>query len=290
MDRLVLSAAWVSVLCVMQDRPPTFRAATRTVPVYATVQGRDGRLVPDLSRDEFRVLEDGRERPITVFDNTPQAITVAVMFDMSNSMAKLYGSIRQAADAFVAALRPDDRARIGSFGQEAVVSPLLTSDKAVLRRVLDEELWPGGPTPLWHATDIAMKSLDDEPGRRVVLLFTDGADSGLFVPGTPRATKRYAETGGFMIYAIGMPRRDLSEEVEGLADATGGGHFVVRREDDLNATFARVVDELHHQYVLGFTPQTLDGRSHDIEVKTTRGGTRVRARKSYVAATEGAVR
>src|SRR4030095_6727929 len=95
-------------LTLAQDRPPTFRAATRTVPIYATVQARDGRLVPDLTRGDFRVFEDGRERPLTVFDNTPQAITVAVMFDMGNSMAKFYGPIRQAADAFVAALQPDD--------------------------------------------------------------------------------------------------------------------------------------------------------------------------------------
>jgi VWFA-related protein len=212
------------------------------------------------------------------------------MFDMSNSMAKFYGPIRQAADAFVAALQPDDRARIGSFGQEVAISPVLTSDKAVLRRVLDEELWPGGPTPLWYATEVAMKTLDDEPGRRVVLLFTDGEDSGLFVPGTLRAAKRHAETGGFMIYAVGMPRRDLSDDMIGFARDTGGGHFVVKREDDLDATFARVVEELHHQYVLGFTPAALDGRSHDIEVKTTQGGMTVRARKSYVATVEGAVR
>jgi VWFA-related protein len=277
-------------LTLAQDRPPTFRAATRTVPVYATVQGRDGRLVPDLTRSDFRVFEDGRERPLTVFDNTPQAITIAVMFDMSNSMARQYRRIREAASAFVAALWPDDRARIGSFGLEVAISPLLTSDKAVLHRVLDEELWPGGPTPLWYASDLAMKSLDNEPGRRVVLLFTDGEDSGLFVPGSRGATRRHAEDGGFMVYAVGLPRGDLSEDVQSLAASTGGGHFIVKTEDDLASTFARVVEELHHQYVLGFTPETLDGRSHEIEVKTTRSGAKVRARKSYVAVAEGAVR
>jgi VWFA-related protein len=290
MDRLVLAAlASIWVLAAAQEKP-TFRSTSRTVPVYATVQNRDGRLVPDLTRGDFRVFEDGRERPIAVFDNTPQTITVAVLFDMSNSMAKLYAQIRQAAEAFVGALWADDRARIGSFGLEVAISPLLTSDKAVLRRVIDEELWPGGPTPLWYATDLAMTTLDREDGRRVVLLFTDGDDSHLFVPGTLRGTRRHAESGGYMIYAVGLPGRDLSDEVRSLAEDTGGGYFAVRREDDPAAAFARVVEELHHQYVLGFASDLADGRSHSIDVKTTRGGMKVRARKSYVASASGPVR
>jgi Ca-activated chloride channel homolog len=289
MDRLVLGIACGCLLAAAQDKP-TFRSTSRTVHVYATVQGRDGRLVPDLTRDDFRIFEDGHERPLAVFDNTPQAITVAVLFDMSNSMAKQYLVLRAAANAFVAALWPADRARIGAFGLEVSISPLLTSDKAVLQRVLDEELWPGGPTPLWHATDLAMTTLDDEPGRRVVLLFTDGQDSQLFVPGTLKTTRRHAERGGFMIYAIGLPGRELADEASALAEDTGGGHFVVGSEDDLAGTFTRVVDELHHQYVLGFRSDLVDGRPHTIEVKTTRSGTKVRARKSYVAVADGAVR
>ena len=289
MDRLVAAALACAVLLSAQDKP-TFRSTSRTVPVYATVQSRDGRLVPDLSREDFRIYEDGRERPITAFDNTPQKITVAVLFDMSNSMVSQYRRIRLAADAFVAALWPDDRARIGSFGQEVAISPLLTSDKAVLKRVLDEELWPGGPTPLWHATDQAMTTLEQEEGRRVVLLFTDGEDSHLMVPGSLRDTRRHAEAGGFMIYAVGLPGKTLADEAESLAEHTGGGHFVVRKDDDLAATFGRVVEELHHQYLIGFASDLNDGRSHSIEVKTSQDGLKVRARKNYIASAGGPVR
>ena len=289
MDRVLIGVAAALVVAGLQDRP-TFRAASRTVDVYATVQGKDGRLVPDLAQADFRVFEDGRERPIAVFDNSPQPITVAVMIDMSNSMASQLPQIREAAEAFVAALWPADRVRIGSFGLETAISPLLTSDKAVLRRVLDEELWPGGPTPLWYAADIAMTSLEQESGRRVVLLFTDGDDSGLFVPGNRGTTRRHAVFGGFMIYAVGLPRRSLSDDIKALAEDTGGGHFVVRGDDDLSTTFARVVEELHHQYLLGFTTDSRDGKSHAIEVKTARSGAHVRARKSYVAIAEGPAR
>src|SRR4051794_11296719 len=253
MARLVLVIVCGAVLLGAQARPPVFRSAARTVYIYATVQGRDGRLVPDLTRDDFEVLDEGRVRPITVFDNTPQPITLALMFDMSNSMAKEYPRIRAAASAFVGALWPDDRARIGSFGREVAISPLLTSDKATLLRVVDEELWPGGATPLWYATATDMNALESESGRRVVLLFTDGDDSGLFVPGSRGDVHRRAERDAFMVYAIGLQGHGLSDSMHVLVDDTGGGRFLVPRAADLGATFARVVEELHHQYLLGFS-------------------------------------
>jgi Ca-activated chloride channel family protein len=278
----LLAAALALGLLAQQGRP-TFKSAARTVYVYATVQGKDGRLVPNLGREDFQVFEDGKPRPITVFDNTPQKITVAMMFDMSNSMAPEFARIHAAAGAFVKALSPDDRARIGSFGLEVAISPLLTGDKPTLQRIVDEELWPGGPTPLWFATDLAMTSLDHEDGRRVVVLFTDGYDSGFFVPGNRGDMRKHAERGGFMIYAIGVPGRGLSEELQALSEDSGGGHFLVGQNDDLGATFAQVVDELHQQYLLAFSSDLTDGRAHSLRVKTTRSGAKVRARQSYIA-------
>jgi VWFA-related protein len=208
------------------------------------------------------------------------------MFDMSRSMAGQYPRIREAATAFVNALWPDDRARIGSFGMEVAISPFLTSDKATLRRIVDEELWPGHNTPLWHATDIAMTALAEEPGRRVVLLFTDGNDSVLLVPGSRNKTRGRAERDGFMVYAIGLKNYGLSDDMLNLSSLTGGGHYLVRKEDDLGQAFAKVVEELHHQYVLGFVTEKVDGRAHKLTVRTKAAGMKVRARKSYIASRE----
>ena len=280
---MFVGVACCAVAIAAQERP-IFRLAARTVYIYATVQGDNGRLVTDLTRDGFVVLDDDRPQPITVFDNTPQKITVAVMFDMSRSMAGQYPRIRDAATAFVNALWPGDRARIGSFGMEVAISPFLTSDKATLRRIVDEELWPGHNTPLWYATEMAMTVLDEEPGRRVVLLFTDGNDSGLFVPpsGLDRVQKQ-ADRGGFMIYAIGIQGYGLSDDMNKLAERTGGGHIVVRKDEDLGQAFAKVVEELHHQYVIGFVTEAVDGRAHKLTVTTKRPDTKVRARKNYIA-------
>ena len=74
----------------------------------------------------------------------------------------------------------------------------------------------------------------------------------------------------------------MTEGLREIAFQTGGGHFHLERFDDLNATFTQVTYELHHQYLLAFTPQKRDGRVHSIELRTTRGAT-IRARRSYLA-------
>jgi Ca-activated chloride channel family protein len=283
MDRLLALAAACVCLLGAQTQPPRFRSGARTVEIFATVQSKDGRLLTDLTRDDFQVFDNGKPQPLTVFDNTPQKITVAALFDMSNSMAGDYARIRAAAGAFVGALTADDRARIGSFGTEVALSPFLTSDKKTLQRILDEELWPGGGTPLWAATDAAMTALEPEEGRRVILLLTDGYDATLTIRVTRADVQKHAERGGFTIYAVGLPGQGLSDELTKLVEDTGGGHVLVEYNEDLGAAFTKVVDELHRQYLLGFSLASDDGKAHSLSVKVSRSGAKVRARKSYVA-------
>jgi hypothetical protein len=144
-------------------------------------------------------------------------------------------------------------------------------------------LWPGTVTPLWNAAEVAMMSLEAEAGRRVILLFTDGNDSGLFVPGSRNNTRRMAVRGGFMFYAVGLKGPGLTDDLLNIVEESGGGHYLVRNEDDLGATFAGIVDELHHQYVIGFAMAAADGRTHKLTLRTRRPGTTVRGRSSYVA-------
>ncbi len=79
------------------------------------------------------------------------------------------------------------------------------------------------------------------------------------------------------------PDRHLAK----LAEETGGGYFELRKTSDLASTFTRVAQELHSQYVLGFSPTNLDGKIHKLTVRVTRPGMRVRARKTYVASADG---
>jgi hypothetical protein len=73
------------------------------------------------------------------------------------------------------------------------------------------------------------------------------------------------------------------EGLSKLAAESGGGYFELESTDDLGSTFARVADELHRQYAMGFSPEKLDGKTHKLEVRVKRPGMTARARKSYVA-------
>ena len=153
--------------------------------------------------------------------------------------------------------------------------------------MLEEETWPLGGTPMWSAAYEAMLSLHGEAGRRVVLILTDGVDNGRMFEHTIDDVERRAGSEGFMVYGIGVEGTGIDPGVTNLAEETGGGYFELKATDDLAATFARVVEELRHQYVLGFTPAALDGRRHRIDVKLSSPGLKARARRHYVAAAEG---
>jgi Ca-activated chloride channel family protein len=269
----------------------TFRAGIRTVPIYATVIDANGRLIPDLERGDFEVYDNGRRQELTLFENTVQPISVVVMLDTSGSMTMHLDLLKQAATQFVIRLLPDDQARVGSFNDrnKILLSPAtFTSDRDELMRALREDLQFGNPTALWDATDRSIDALADVAGRRVVLVFTDGGDND-----SARSQKHVltrAQGDEVMIYAIGLRARVRGQGVtqpdRGLrrvADDTGGGYFELLRTDELNSTFTRVAQELHSQYMLGFTPQALDGKVHALEVRLTRPGLTTRARKSYVA-------
>jgi Ca-activated chloride channel family protein len=266
---------------------PAFQSASRTVMVHATVRANSGRLVPDLPREAFQVFDGGRPADVTFFSNDPQTLTVALLIDMSGSMDRHYLRVRAATGEFVKALKPGDRVRVGTFGEEVALSPHLTGDKRLLTRVLEEEVWPGGGTPMWRATYEAMDSLEKEPGRRVLLILTDGADADPLRTHTADAVGERAVRDGFMVYGIGLEGTGLDTGVRVMADETGGGSFELKAGDDLASTFTRVVEELRHQYVLGFTPAVLDGRTHRIEVKLTSSGLKARARRNYVATPDG---
>src|SRR5436305_480828 len=178
MNRLLrIWAMALLVVAAAEAQQPVFRGGARTVPVYATVHDQDGRLVSNLSKGDFVILDEGNPVPITTFSNDILPITVAVMLDMSVSMTGEHVRVREAALQFVDRLLPPDRVRIGTFGDEIALSPWLTGDKARLARVLREEVWPGGGTPLWSAMQAAMLSLATETGRRVVLTLSDGVDT-----------------------------------------------------------------------------------------------------------------
>jgi Ca-activated chloride channel homolog len=288
---------------------PTFRGAGDAVQVFATVTDGDGRLVTDLTRDQFELRDNGKVQPITVFDNSPRPIQLVVMLDVSGSMEGNLPLLRASASQLVTRLLPEDGARVGTFGHSVVISPRFTRNPDELRAALPERIASDAPTPLWRAVDNAMSVFDDEvDARHVVLVLSDGKDSG---PTSFR--ERYvsqvevierARREEVMIYAVAMRSRAARRAMPGIgigglqaaltedlpdpglarvAEETGGGFIEIRFGEDLGAAFARVADELHSQYLIGFTPPRRDGKVHEIELKVSKRGLEPRGRKSYVA-------
>jgi len=298
---LVWCALATAMAATAAAQQQVYRVTSQSVPVYATVIGPDGRLVTDLTRDDFEVFDDGRPQPLVSFDAGLQPINVVVMLDMSGSMRGNLATLRASAVQFFTRLLPQDRARVGNFGDRIVLSDAFTNDTDTLIRALYLELQPGGATPLWRAIDTAMDALARLDGRRVVLVLSDGRDSVGPRGWEGRAplslddVRHRAQADGFMIYAIGMRSQDgrpsaISADpdpgLRTISGDTGGGYFELRGTDDLGTTFARVADELHRQYLLGYAAPVADGRVHLIRVRVRDPHMNVRARQSYVAPRE----
>jgi Ca-activated chloride channel family protein len=288
---------------------PVFRGTGDAVRVFVTVTDRDGRLITTLSQGDFEVRDDGKPQPITQFDNTPKPIRLIVMLDVSGSMEGNLPLLRAAADELFARLRPDDVARVGAFGHEVVISPAFTHDPDELRRALPATIAPDAPTPLWRAIDQALDAFSgDSEVRPVVLVLSDGKDSGpisfrqRFVSQAEIIDR--ARKDDVMVYAIGMRSRSRQPMQPGIgrgglqamltadlpdpglavvAEQTGGGYTEIRFGQDLGAAFARVADELHSQYLIGFAPPKRDHKVHDLDVRVTQHGMKPRARKNYLA-------
>lgn len=290
-----------------QGQPPVIRAGTELVRAFVTVTDRDGRLVTTLRQHDFEVRDEGKPQPITLFDASPRAVRLVVLLDVSGSMVNNLPILRQGTIELVKHLRPDDRARIGTFGEDVVISPTFTRDARELLAALPAEIDENAPTPLWRAMERAIESFagDEGDARRVVLVLSDGADSGVMLKGkfvTQGDVISGARRQDVMVYGVGMrPRaaRSIGTGIDGLrgalmagepdpglakvAEESGGGYTEVRLGDNLGLAFAQVAEELHSQYLIGFEPPKRDGKVHDIQIRVNQSGMKPRARKNYVA-------
>ena len=272
---------------------PIFRSSTRIVPVLTTVTDAQGRLVPDLEKDQFTILDNGKPQEISFFQNEVQPFTAVVMMDFSASMTASLDRLKSAAEQFVIRMLPEDKAQVGAFSDKNQFSGTFTADRDDLIGALND-LQFGNPTRLYDAIDQSIVELEGVEGRKVVLAFTDGDDTASRRSmGDALERARDNET---MIYAVGLeseffngasrvrtrPDRGLRK----LAEETGGGYFELKKTDELGPAFTRVAQELHSLYTIGFTPTLMDNKEHKLEVRVKQAGMTARARRTYIASAE----
>ncbi len=287
------------------------RVTTDLVTIPVSVFDRHGLYIPGIRQSEFKIFEDGVEQEIAYFATTDQPITVALLLDVSPSTQYRIEEIRRAASAFVTKLRSEDTVIVIKFDSSVEVLAKATRDREKIYRAIEKADFGDG-TSLYNAVDEALrKQLATIPGRKAVVLFTDGVDT------TSRknsydSTLSYAEESDSLIFSIyyntyfqGNPtagggifggvlrgRGTSSLEyavgrkyLEELADATGGQVF--RPESTpggLTAAFEGIAEELRRQYNVGYVPKETGkvGQRKEIRVRVERPDLMIRARDSYV--------
>ncbi len=274
------------------------RTDTSLVTILANVVGRDGSTGPEMRQDDFSVYEDDVKQDIAFFEPVDRPFTVVLLIDSSTSVDAQIREIIKAAKVLVESLRPDDQLAIVTF--DARVKEVLKLTK--IRELPGKELKisPHGGTRLYDAVDFAAsRYLRRLPGRKAVVLLTDGVDFGSFVT-TAAGTLHDAEEDDALFYTVQYktfedplrPAKQVQQEYERgttylreLAEKTGGRYRRAEDISDLSPAFASVVKELSCQYSLGYYPKRppQPGERRRIRVRVSRSDLVIHTRDSYVS-------
>jgi VWFA-related protein len=311
---LTVSTLLLPVLVSAQDDTATLKVEVNLVNILFNVRDKKGGLVGNLNKDDFKVLEDGKEQQVKYFNReTDLPLTIGLLIDVSGSQMNLIEIEKNAAYQFFGSvLRKQDLAFLISFGEDSELLQDYTNSPKLLRAGLEGlHVSSGvggfgpGPVPtisqprgtvLYDAVYVAAADqLKGQVGRKVLVLITDGEDEGSkykISQAIEAAQKADAIIYGFyyvdrgfymsrgMVFAGGSDSalRQMSED-------TGGHVFHVDRKLTLQQAFDELQDEMRSQYAIGYTPTnpSKDGTFRKIEIKTSNKDWKVQARKGYYA-------
>ena len=274
---------------------PTVVLNTDVVLVNVVAMRKDG-FASGLEQADFQVSENGVLQTIEFFGAESTPFSVAILLDTSGSMEFKFRLARVAAARFMDRVRPSDRVAMFLFGSDV----RRVQDYTPGGRDLDDSVWdasPKGITKMYDAVVEASNQLADRPEqRRAILLLSDGADYGSGASYDDALLA--AQAAGVTVFGIDLAPIDSSGSISrtdefrargilnGISEKTGGRFFSTKSNGSgLNEAFDQIVDELGHQYTLGYSPSNLkrDGTWRAISVTSPRPGLRLRARSGYRA-------
>ena len=257
------------------------------VQVTASVTDGQGRFVKGLTRDRFRVKEDGVVQRLTAFagENIPLEIVVAV--DVSQSMTEAMPTLKAAVRTFLTSLRPADQVTLLAFNDNIFTLARRSTEPAQRVRAVDR-LAPWGGTALFDAILTALNTVGKQPGRRALVVFSDGEDQNSV--STLKRVESRLETSDATIYTIGLGRsvrdRDLAQVMARMSEMSGGRSFLIDSIRELDTVFGDIVEELSNQYLLSYASSNdaRDGTWRRIVVELDGLPHKVRHRQGYRAA------
>ena len=293
-----------------QDPPATtLRVDAQLVNLFVNVTDKKGRPISDMTIEEFKVFEDGKRQELTHFTReTDRPLTLALLFDTSISQKEILDVERQAALLFLEeVMQEKDLAILVTFDVNVDLVQDFTADterlgEGLRRARINAPVPFEGPVPrtgpigtrLYDAIYLASKQkLQEEVGRKALILLTDGYDAGS--DSTEREAIASAHKADAIIFAIGIAEPSPygpgqtayvgARALRHMAEETGGRAFFPHNPEELQRAFAMISLQLRTQYLLSYSPanRVRDGRFRKIKVKVSRKKTRTRARKGYYA-------
>lgn len=185
------------------------RIDTNLVTVPVSVLDRDGRFISDLRPDQFKVFENGVEQKVAYFESTEKPFTVALLLDTSGSTFFHLWEIKEAAINFAKQLRPQDRVLVVTFDRLVMLLTEATSDQNVITESIQRNAITGFSTRLYDAIDLVIKTrLNKIDGRKAIVLFTDGVDTGSY-QATYKSTLRKVDELDVLIYPVQYDTTDF---------------------------------------------------------------------------------
>jgi Ca-activated chloride channel family protein len=266
-----------------RDVDEVLRVTTNLVTIPVSVKSHDGTYLFDLRKEQFRIYEDGVEQEIGHFSSVEQPFYVVLLIDTSSSTEANLGEIKEAVHAFIAQLRQRDAVLPVLFAGQLI--PLLakaTSNRTVLREGVEKAHTDAGNngTRLYDAVDFAYQALQSIPGRKAIIMFTDGDDT--WSSATMRTTLCKAPEADAVIYPIQYGSSASTNYLKALASETGGRFYQADDNDTIKRSFAAVAEELRRQYNVGYYPKTTSPhpQAMTIRVELDRPNAAVIARKT----------
>jgi VWFA-related protein len=275
--RTLLAA--LACLGIAQTPVPIFKTGVEAVRVDVLVT-RDGRPLPNLTPADFEVLDNGVPQRLDYasFEEIPLNLVFAL--DASSSVEGDRAlRLRRACHGVLAELKKDDQAGLVVFSDPLVVRSGLTRDLAAVRIAVDRPL-RSGDTSLVDAVHASILVAESEPGRALVIVFSDGIEVSSYLPAdTVLDTARRSDA---VVYGVSLRRVPGPPFLRDLAEASGGDFFEIASPADIEPTFRRVLEEFRHRYLLSYTPAGVDRAGwHRLQVRVKQRGVSVRARPGY---------
>lgn len=278
-----------------EDTTPTFTANTKEVTLYVSVLDKDGRMIPDILKSNFKVTENLVEQELKLFRREDVPVSMCVVIDSSGSMKEKYAKVVAAAVALIRASNKDDEVCFVNFNDLYYKDQGFTNDIQKLEEAM-ERIDNHGGTAMRDALSATIDYVKTEGkhDKKVIFMVTDGNDnsSSKVTLEDLLKTVRDAEV---LVYSIGL----LSEEEKGearkakraldnLAEVSGGFAYYPKDLAEVEDITPKIAHEIRNQYILAYTPQgPMDGsyRRLKVDVKGVRGAT-VRHRAGYYAGTK----